>query len=59
MAGTARKRGAGGTVLKAEAGLNLFTQANYFLTIILLMSTGEMGAQFVLARARRGLVATL
>ena len=41
MAGTARKRGAGGTVLKAEAGLNLFT--NYLLTIILLMSTGEMG----------------
>lgn len=57
MAGTARKRGAGGTVLKAEAGLNLFT--NYLLTIILLMSTGEMGAQFVLARTRRGLVATL
>ena len=57
MAGTARKRGAGGTVLKAEAGLNLFT--NYLLTIILLMSTGEMGAQFVLTRARRGLVATL
>ena len=57
MAGAARKRGAGGTVLKAEAGLNLFT--NYLLTIILLMSTGEMGAQFVLARTRRGLVATL
>lgn len=58
MAGAARKRGAGGTVLKAEAGLNLFTQANYLLTI-LLMSTGEMGAQFVLTRARRGPVATL
>ena len=57
MAGAARKRGAGGTVLKAEAGLNLFT--NYLLTIILLMSTGEMGAQFALARTRRGLVATL
>ena len=57
MAGAARKRGAGGTVLKAEAGLNLFT--NNLLTIILLMSTGEMGAQFVLARTRRGLVATL
>ena len=57
MAGAARKRGAGGTVLKAEAGLNLFT--NYLLTIILLMSTGEMGAQFVLTRTRRGLVATL
>ena len=57
MAGTARKRGAGGTVLKAEAGLNLVT--NYLLTIILLMSTGEMGAQFVLTRTRRGPVATL
>ena len=57
MAGAARKRGAGGTVLKAEAGLNLVT--NYLLTIILLMSTGEMGAQFVLTGARRGLVATL
>ena len=34
MAGTARKRGAGGTVLKAAAGLNLVT--NYLLTIILL-----------------------
>ena len=55
MAGAARKRGAGGTVLKAEAGLNLFT--NNLLTIILLMSTGEMGAH--LTRARRGLVATL
>ena len=30
MAGTARKRGAGGTVLKAAAGLNLVT--NYLLT---------------------------
>ena len=57
MAGAARKRGAGGTVLKAEAGLNLVT--NYLLTIILLMSTGEMGAQFVLTRTRRGPVATL
>ena len=57
MAGAARKRGAGGTVLKAAAGLNLVT--NYLLTIILLMSTGEMGAQFVLTRTRRGPVATL